>query len=58
VQARLPANAKPSLGPDATGVGWVYEYALVDRSGKHDLAAARPCRNWFLKFEREDRRKQ
>ena len=40
VQSRLPAQAKPALGPDATGVGWVYEYALVDRSGQHDLVAA------------------
>src|SRR6266404_9481430 len=41
VQSRLPAAAKPALGPDATGVGWIYEYALVDRSGKHDLAQLR-----------------
>ncbi|MBP8298535.1 MAG: efflux RND transporter permease subunit, partial [Burkholderiales bacterium] len=38
ISGRLPAGARPALGPDATGVGWVYEYALVDRSGRHDLA--------------------
>ncbi|MBL8517607.1 MAG: efflux RND transporter permease subunit [Betaproteobacteria bacterium] len=51
VQGRLPANAKASLGPDATGVGWVYEYALVDRTGKHDLAQLRALQDWFLKYE-------
>ena len=51
VQARLPAQAKPSLGPDATGVGWVYEYALVDRSGRMDLAQLRALQDWFLKYE-------
>ena len=51
VQGRLPAEAKPALGPDATGVGWIYEYALVDRSGKHDLAELRALQDWFLKFE-------
>ncbi|MGZ5036758.1 MAG: efflux RND transporter permease subunit [Usitatibacter sp.] len=51
VQSRLPASAKASLGPDATGVGWVYEYALVDRSGRHDLAELRALQDWFLKFE-------
>ena len=51
VQARLPQNAKPSLGPDATGVGWIYEYALVDRSGKHDLSELRALQDWFLKYE-------
>ena len=51
VQSRLPEGAKPSLGPDATGVGWVYEYALVDRSGKHDLAELRALQDWFLKYE-------
>jgi Cu(I)/Ag(I) efflux system membrane protein CusA/SilA len=49
VQARLPAQARPSLGPDATGVGWVYEYALVDRSGRHDLSQLRALQDWFLK---------
>ena len=42
---------KPALGPDATGVGWVYEYALVDRSGQHDLAQLRSLQDWFLKYE-------
>src|SRR5216684_2706726 len=51
VQSRLPADAKPALGPDATGVGWVYEYALVDRTGKHDLGQLRALNDWFLKFE-------
>ncbi|MGB5536231.1 MAG: CusA/CzcA family heavy metal efflux RND transporter, partial [Thiogranum sp.] len=51
VQNRLPASASTALGPDATGVGWVYEYALVDRSGKHDLAELRSLQDWFLKFE-------
>ncbi len=51
VQSRLPANAKPALGPDATGVGWVYEYALVDRSGKYDLSQLRAYQDWFLKYE-------
>ncbi|MFL6712198.1 MAG: efflux RND transporter permease subunit, partial [Sulfurifustis sp.] len=51
VQARLPAGAKASLGPDATGVGWIFEYALVDRSGRHDLAQLRALQDWFLKFE-------
>ena len=51
VQGRLPAAAKPSLGPDATGVGWIYEYALVDRAGGHDLAQLRALQDWFLKYE-------
>ncbi|MEJ7808606.1 MAG: efflux RND transporter permease subunit, partial [Telluria sp.] len=51
VQARLPAQARASLGPDATGVGWIYEYALVDRSGKLDLSQLRALQDWFLKFE-------
>ena len=51
VQNRLPASASTALGPDATGVGWVYEYALVDRSGKHDIAELRSIQDWFLKFE-------
>ena len=51
VQSRLPANAVTALGPDATGVGWVYEYALVDRSGTHDLSELRSIQDWFLKFE-------
>ncbi|HEX5637650.1 MAG TPA: efflux RND transporter permease subunit, partial [Gammaproteobacteria bacterium] len=51
VTGRLPAAAKPQLGPDATGVGWVYEYALVDKTGQHDLAQLRSLQDWFLKFE-------
>jgi copper/silver efflux system protein len=51
VQSRLPPQAIPSLGPDATGVGWVYEYALVDRSGKLDLSQLRALQDWFLKYE-------
>jgi len=51
IQSRLPATARSSLGPDATGVGWIYEYALVDRTGRHDLAQLRALQDWFLKFE-------
>ena len=51
VSGQLPASAKPALGPDATGVGWVYEYALVDRTGQHDLSELRSIQDWFLKFE-------
>jgi Cu(I)/Ag(I) efflux system membrane protein CusA/SilA len=51
VQSRLPPGASASLGPDATGVGWVYEYALVDRSGTQDLSQLRSLNDWFLKFE-------
>ncbi|HTH94792.1 MAG TPA: CusA/CzcA family heavy metal efflux RND transporter, partial [Rhodocyclaceae bacterium] len=51
VQGRLPETAKASLGPDATGVGWIYEYALTDTSGKHDLAQLRSLQDWFLKYE-------
>jgi Cu(I)/Ag(I) efflux system membrane protein CusA/SilA len=51
VQSRLPEGAKASLGPDATGVGWVYEYALVDRTGRHDLAQLRSIQDWFLRYE-------
>jgi len=51
VQGRLPRDAHPSLGPDATGVGWIYEYALVDRSGRHDLSQLRAIQDWFLKYE-------
>ena len=51
VQSKLPAGATAALGPDATGVGWVYEYALVDRTGKHDLGRLRALNDWFLKFE-------
>jgi Cu(I)/Ag(I) efflux system membrane protein CusA/SilA len=51
VQSRLPAQARPALGPDATGVGWIYQYALVDRSGRHDLGELRALQDWFLKYE-------
>ncbi len=51
VQSRLPEAAKPALGPDATGVGWVYEYALVDRTGRHDLSQLRSLQDWFLRYE-------
>jgi Cu(I)/Ag(I) efflux system membrane protein CusA/SilA len=51
VQGRLPAGATASLGPDATGVGWIYEYALVDRTGRHDLAQLRSLQDWFLRYE-------
>ncbi len=51
VQSRLPAAAKPALGPDATGVGWVYEYALIDKTGQHDIAQLRALQDWFLRFE-------
>jgi Cu(I)/Ag(I) efflux system membrane protein CusA/SilA len=51
VASKLPPEARPELGPDATGVGWVYEYALVDRSGRHDLAQLRSLQDWFLKYE-------
>ncbi len=49
--AVLPEGVQPNLGPDATGVGWVYSYALIDRSGQHDLAQLRSLQDWFLKFE-------
>lgn len=51
VQGRLPASARASLGPDATGVGWIYEYALVDRTGGHDLSQLRSLQDWFLRYE-------
>ena len=51
VQSRLPAAAKASLGPDATGVGWIYQYALIDRSGTRDAGQLRALQDWFLKYE-------
>jgi Cu(I)/Ag(I) efflux system membrane protein CusA/SilA len=51
VVSTFPATAKPQLGPDATGVGWVYEYALVDRTGNHDLSQLRSLQDWYLKYE-------
>ncbi|MEQ8486760.1 MAG: CusA/CzcA family heavy metal efflux RND transporter [Pseudomonadales bacterium] len=50
VSGRLPATVNPTLGPDATGVGWVYEYALVDRTGQHDLAELRSIQDWYLRY--------
>ncbi|MDR1360586.1 MAG: efflux RND transporter permease subunit [Deltaproteobacteria bacterium] len=50
-QGKLPAGVSPSLGPDATGIGWILEYALIDKSGKHDLAQLRSLQDWLLKFE-------
>jgi copper/silver efflux system protein len=49
--SRLPADVTPSLGPDATGVGWIYQYALADTSGQHDIAELRALQDWFLKYE-------
>ncbi|WP_441256997.1 efflux RND transporter permease subunit [Vibrio sp. Vf1514] len=51
VAPKLPSNAKPTLGPDATGVGWVYSYVLQDKTGQHDLAQLRSLQDWFLKYE-------
>jgi Cu(I)/Ag(I) efflux system membrane protein CusA/SilA len=51
ITARLPPTAKPTLGPDGTGVGWIYEYALVDHSGKYDISQLRALQDWFLKYE-------
>jgi len=51
VQGRLPRGASAALGPDATGVGWIFEYALVDRTGQHDLGQLRALQDWFLKYE-------
>lgn len=50
-RAELPDSVEPALGPDASGVGWVYQYALVDRSGHHDLSELRALQDWFLKLE-------
>jgi Cu(I)/Ag(I) efflux system membrane protein CusA/SilA len=51
VEGELPEKAIPKIGPDATGVGWIYQYALVDKTGQHDLAYLRSLQDWFLKFE-------
>jgi len=51
VQSRLPPSAKASLGPDATGVGWIYQYTLIDRSGTQDAGQLRALQDWFLKYE-------
>lgn len=50
ISGRLPQEVTPTLGPDATGVGWIYEYALVDRSGRHDLAQLRSLQDWYLRY--------
>jgi Cu(I)/Ag(I) efflux system membrane protein CusA/SilA len=51
ISGRLPKGVTPSLGPDATGVGWIYEYALVDRSGNNDLAKLRSIQDWYLRYD-------
>ena len=51
VRDRLPEGVNPALGPDATGLGWIYEYALVDRTGQHDLGELRALQDWFLRYE-------
>jgi len=51
VAQSLPSQARPQLGPDATGVGWVYLYALVDKTGKHNISQLRSLQDWFLKYE-------
>jgi Cu(I)/Ag(I) efflux system membrane protein CusA/SilA len=50
-QGRLPAGVTPALGPDATGIGWIFEYSLIDRGNRHDLATLRSLQDWLLKFE-------
>ena len=51
VRGRLPQGVAPTLGPDATGVGWAYQYALIDRTGRHDLGQLRALQDWFLRFQ-------
>ena len=51
IASNLPEGASPELGPDATGVGWIYQYALIDRTGGHDLSQLRSLQDWFLKYE-------
>ena len=51
ISANLPDGVSPELGPDATGVGWIYQYALIDRTGNHDLSELRTLQDWFLKYE-------
>ena len=55
ISGRLPENVHPSIGPDATGAGWVYEYAIVDTSGKQSLADLRSLQDWHLRYALEDR---
>ncbi|MFC4764674.1 efflux RND transporter permease subunit [Dyella koreensis] len=51
VRDRLPSGVSPALGPDATGLGWIYEYALIDRTGQHDLGQLRALQDWFLRYQ-------
>ncbi|WP_267225591.1 efflux RND transporter permease subunit [Dyella silvae] len=51
VRDRLPAGVSPSLGPDATGLGWIYEYALIDKTGQHDIGQLRALQDWFLRYQ-------
>jgi Cu(I)/Ag(I) efflux system membrane protein CusA/SilA len=51
VSGRLPRGVNPSLGPDATGVGWIYEYAVIDKTGRHDLAQLRSIQDWYLRYQ-------
>jgi copper/silver efflux system protein len=51
IQGQLPSAAKPALGPDATGVGWIFQYALIDKTGQNDLSQLRALQDWFLRFE-------
>ncbi len=51
VRDRLPPQAAPALGPDATGLGWIYEYALIDRSGRHDIGQLRALQDWFIRYQ-------
>ncbi|MCH7649611.1 MAG: efflux RND transporter permease subunit [Nitrospinae bacterium] len=51
ISRRLPKGVNPTLGPDATGVGWIYEYALIDKTGKHDLSELRSIQDWYLRYE-------
>ena len=53
VLQRLPQGVKTELGPDATGVGWVFQYALIDQSGQHSLAELRSLQDWFLRYQTE-----
>src|SRR5205807_1095740 len=53
IQSALPAGVKTEIGPDATSVGWVYQYALVDRSGKHDLSRLKSLQDWYLRYQLE-----
>ena len=53
IQGVLPKNVSPMIGPDATGAGWVYEYALIDRTHRHSLAELRSLQDWYLRFQLE-----